>query len=68
VFVQTDAQKLTQAQRIGDSPRDPTFGIDALKIANQQQAKIRARPLSSNLAPEHSWAVGGTGMTEAAVV
>ena len=43
VLIQTDPQELPQAQRIGGSPGDPAFGIDALEIANQQQAEIRSR-------------------------
>jgi hypothetical protein len=42
-LVQTDPQKLTQAQRIGGPPRDPPFRVDAFKVPNQQQAEVRSR-------------------------
>jgi len=39
-LVQTNMQKLTQAQRIGGPPCDPSFRVDAFEVPNQQQAKV----------------------------
>src|SRR6266542_1852800 len=39
-LIQTYAQKLTQTQRVGYSPRDATFRLDPLEVPNQQQAEI----------------------------
>jgi hypothetical protein len=35
-------QKLTQAQRVGGPPCDPSFAVDAFEVPHQQQAKVRS--------------------------
>ncbi len=42
-LVQTETEKLPQGQRIRRAPSNPAFGIDALKIPNQQQPEIDGR-------------------------
>jgi hypothetical protein len=37
---QTDAQKVTQGERVRRAPRNAAFGVDALEIPNQQQAEV----------------------------
>jgi hypothetical protein len=39
---QTDAQEVAQGEGVRRPPRNTAFGVDALKIANQQQAKVNA--------------------------
>lgn len=42
-FVQADAGKASQAERIGRAPGDAAFGVDALAVADQQGAEVTAR-------------------------
>ena len=41
--VQLEVQKVADAQRVGGTPRDGSFRIQALKVAEQQQAEIPTR-------------------------
>jgi hypothetical protein len=35
--LQSNPEEVTQRERVGRSPRDPAFRIEAFKVANQQQ-------------------------------
>ena len=42
-FVESNAQKVADAERIGGPPGDTAFGIDALEIADEEGAEVDAR-------------------------
>ena len=42
-FVEAQSQEAAERKGIGGAPRDPTLGIDAFEIANQQQPEVRPR-------------------------
>jgi hypothetical protein len=42
-FVQRDAEKITQGQRIRRAPRDAALRVNAFEVADQQQPEINAR-------------------------
>jgi hypothetical protein len=43
LLVQSNPQKPSQRQRIGQPPSDPTLAIDALEISDQQRPKVNPR-------------------------
>jgi len=43
VFIQSDAQKAPQTERILQAPRDAALGLDALEVSDHQRAEIEPR-------------------------
>ena len=60
-LAQFKTQKRAQRQRIRRTPRNPAFGIDALKVPNQQRTKVNSRRQPRTPDPGIETPAGGFG-------